>query len=234
MTALRITGFRNLNGSELVLPGDTFLIPTTPAANAIVGASTLTAAQLVSGMIYRSGSVGAYTDILDTSSNILAALAGNNYQATVGVGLSFETVLYNSVAFVQTLTLGTGQVTASQGLIATVPASSWRKLLFTCTSNQPSISLVATTVNGQATVIWVLPPGQVSEPIGPQVFAANIAIGANVVGTNIPVGTTVLGITQGLGGTIGVTLSQTATGNGISSLTFGPSFTVNSLGSGTL
>lgn len=67
-----------------------------------VGAGTLTAAMLLSGLIMRTGPTGAYTDTTDTAALIVAAM-GDNTQ----VGDSFEFTHVNGVAYACTLAGGT-------------------------------------------------------------------------------------------------------------------------------
>src|SRR3989339_303357 len=83
--------------------GEVDLFPTgVPATNATVGASVLSAASMVSGNIFRSGSTGAYSDTTDTAVAILAAL-GNPPQGT-----SVHLTIVNGVAFVETVVAGVG------------------------------------------------------------------------------------------------------------------------------
>lgn len=232
MATVRIGGQRGL-GNELVNPGDTVLTTDIFSLNTTVGTTTIPAAQLVTGELYRSGSAGAYTDTLDSAANILLALYGNNPGAAVIPGLSFKLRITNSVAFVETVTLGAGMV-AGSGPIGSLAASTWRDFLFTFTSVQPPFANVANTVNGSAVVTWYLLPGQISELEGPSVLAINLMPGASVSGTGIPAGATVIGLTQGLGGTLGFTMSANATATGTVSLSFSPTISVSSSGSGTL
>jgi hypothetical protein len=234
MTALRMLGGARALGGEMVNPGDTLILPDQFTSVATVGAATLTAGQLVSGNIFRSGSVAGYVDTLDTSAALLLALQGNNPGATVIPGMTFKLRIYNSVAFAETITLGSGMV-AGNGTIASVAASTWRDFLFQFSSVQPAISNLANTVNGSPVVTWYLPPGQAAEPIGVNPLSINIVPGAFVSGTGIPAGATVIGLTMGPGGTLGFTLSANATAtNSNVSLTFSSLVTVHSLGSGTL
>jgi hypothetical protein len=64
---------------DQVLPGDLVGSGEALLAGAIatVGAGTWTGAAIATGIINRTGPVGGYTDTTDTSTNILAALAGN-------------------------------------------------------------------------------------------------------------------------------------------------------------
>lgn len=233
MTAFRSTGTRGLS-QETINPGDTNLVSGIVGVNSTVGASTLTAAQLITDSVYRSGSTSAYTDTFDTAANIYNALSGNGSAPSIVPGLGFTVRITNSVAYVETLTLGAGMV-AGVGTVTSIAASSWRDFLFTFTSVQPSLSNICNTTNGSPVVTWTLSPGQTSELQGPSLLAINLMPGASVSGTGIPAGATVIGITEGQGGTLGFTMSANATAtNSNVALSFGPTITVNSSGSGTL
>lgn len=233
MSVIRVSGYRGF-AEEMMQPGDCMLVPEVFSANATVGATTLAAASLITGELYRSGSTAAYTDTFDTASAILNAMAGNDNGATVIPGLSFKLRLINSVAFAETITLGAGMV-SGLGSIGSVAASSWRDFLFSFTSVQQPVSNIAATTNGSATVYWVLSPGQNAEIQGPSPLAINIMPGATVIGTGIPAGATVIGLIEGQGGTLGFTMSANATAtNAVVSVSFGPTITVSSSGSGSL
>lgn len=94
----------------------------TPAANTTAGNSTLTAAQLTTGLLNRTGPTANFTDTTDTA----AAL----YAAGGGTGGSFYVRIKNATAFQETLAGGTG-VTFSSALI--VPALSVGTYLVTFT-----------------------------------------------------------------------------------------------------
>jgi len=232
MAALRPIGRRGL-GEEEMNPGDILMIGKTFVPNTTVGASTITAASIVSGNVYRSGSTGAYTDTLDSAANVLAALAGNNWAGAIVPGMGFEFAIQNSVAFVETLTLGAGWV-AGQGVTGSVPASACRYFLATITSTQPPITVNANT-STSATITWNLPTGLFSLLQGNSPLAVNIQPGASVSGSGVPAGATVVGVTEGVGGTVGVTISAATTSTLTNTpITFGPTIVLNSEGSGTL
>lgn len=233
MTAFRSMGRREITGAELQ-PGDTvltsnFTASTTNAIGAIIRIN-----DMAGGLIVRSGATANYTDTLDTASNILDYLAGNNIQGPVVPGLSFRLRILNSVAFVETITLGNGMV-AGLGTIASIPASSWREFLLTITSAQPDAQVIGTTVSGSPNVTWILPSGQASIPEGPAPNALNIMPGCHISGTGVPAGTSVISVTQGQGGTIGCVMSANAgSSQALTALSFGPFITVDGVGSGTL
>ena len=74
------------------------------AKNAVstVGAGTLTASMLVAGLIMRTGPTGNYADTTGTATEILAAMSAPQ------VGDSFDFYHVNGVAYICTLTAGTG------------------------------------------------------------------------------------------------------------------------------
>lgn len=102
-------------------------------AVATVGAATLTATQLVGGVITRSGSVAAYTDTTDTAVAIVAAIPG------YAVGQSWYISIVNTTAFPEAIAGGVG-VTASGNLV--IPAGSTGLFLSRITS------ATATTLQG--------------------------------------------------------------------------------------
>lgn len=67
-----------------------------------VGAGTLTAAAIVSGLIMRTGPTGNYNDTTDTATNILAAMPFPK------IGDSFDFIHVNGVAYIATIVAGTG------------------------------------------------------------------------------------------------------------------------------
>lgn len=114
-------------------------------SNATVGAGTLTAAQMTgASQVYlvRSGSTAAYADTTDTAANIIAALTAK--LGTLYKGTSYILRIVNSVAFVDTLTGGTGVTITGTN---TVPASGWREFLVSVTG----INTVSMTSIGSGT-----------------------------------------------------------------------------------
>lgn len=234
MAAIRFTGRRNM-GDEEVSPGDTVMGPEFVSTLTTVGAATIPASAMVTGVLLRSGSTSGFTDTFDTASNVLAAVAGNGPQPAIVPGLSFKLRVINSTTVVETIALGAGMV-AGSGTIATVGTAGFRDFLFSFASVQPPFTLVCNGTSGSAAVTWSLNSGQVALPEGTSsVSAVNLQPGAAAIGTGVAAGTTVLGITQGVGGTTGVTLSGTLTATITNSaITFGPAITVNGIGSGSV
>lgn len=87
-----------------------------------VGAGTLLAALLTTGLILRTGPTGAYADTIDTGANLDAAFPG------AGVGDSIDVYFSNSVAFACTITAATG-VTLKTATANNVIAASTGRLL---------------------------------------------------------------------------------------------------------
>jgi hypothetical protein len=107
--------------------------PALSAVTAAVGA-TLTAAQLLAGVIVRSGPTAAFTDTTDTASAIQAALG---YGSSYGQSLLFT--IENNAAFSLTLANGTGVTVAG---VTTVGANSFGVFLL------QSVSAGAVTITG--------------------------------------------------------------------------------------
>lgn len=89
-----------------------------PTAITTVGAGTLTAAALMSGLIMRSGPVGAYNDTTDTATAILALWD------SPAVGSSVDFTIVNGVAFALTMVAGAGITLAG---VTAIAASAVRK-----------------------------------------------------------------------------------------------------------
>lgn len=64
--------------------------------------TTLSAAEMISGVIARTGPTEAFTDTLDTAADIIAALAGSSDS------YGFDFVIQNFTPYVMSLTAGTG------------------------------------------------------------------------------------------------------------------------------
>lgn len=242
MSSLRLTGMRGDVIDSMVQPGDVVLFgeSLTPGINATVGASTLTGAMIASGVITRSASGGAVTDTTDTSTNILAALAGNSPGAILAPGTTFRLRYINKVASIITFAAGVGCIAGALGsAVLNIAASQVREFLVTILNASPAVTLQSNTTNASAVVTFVFPSGMTSWPLGAAANPQGISItpGMTVSGTGITAGTTVLGVTYGLGGITGVTLSANATATspaGGAALTFLPTIQFDGIGSMTL
>ena len=209
------------------LPGDVAAWAETIANLTTVGAGTLTAALLLSGIINRTGPVAGYIDTTDSAANIVAALVSNyNFQATgltgvssgvaAPVGMTVRLKFINTVAFANTVAAGTGVTLVN----ATVNASSVKEYLLTVTNGTPQQVFAANQTNASA-VITGLSQFQTSQ----------LSVGMLVTGTNIPGSTTIISIQPG----VGVTLSANATATlALNALTFAPTVTLTGLGQGLL
>lgn len=235
MTAFRMTGVRGGIVDELINPGDLVLGGESISAGALttVGAGTLLGALIASGIIYRTGPTGAYTDTTDTAANILAAISGNAaLGGNVVPGSTFRLLFVNTVAFAMTLAAGTG-VTLGTGTTATA-ASLWREYLLTVLNASAVAYANAGTVSGTKVITFEDTNNLATTfSMGPN-STRLITPGMIVSGTGIAANTKVLGITLGVGGIAGVVTdtNSTATGNAI--LTFSPSIQIDGLRSGTI
>lgn len=242
MSGLRVMGMRNDVMSSMVQSGDVLLQgeTLTPGIITTAGAGTLTAAMIASGFIVRTGPVGGVTDTTDTSTNILAALAGNAPSPNVAPGSTFRLRYINKVAQVITFAAGVGVIAGAAGsAVLDVAASQVRDYLITVLNATPASTLQSNTTNASAVVTFVFPSGITSWPLGQAANPQGITItpGMTVSGTGITAGTTVIGVTYGLGGITGVTLSANATATspaGGAALTFLPTIRFDGIGSMTL
>lgn len=82
----------------------------SPTAITATTGTTFTAAQLLTGLINRTGPTANFTDTTDTAANIVAALGGV-------VGQSFYIDIKNATAFTETLAGGTGITFSSSSVI---------------------------------------------------------------------------------------------------------------------
>ena len=108
---------------QVVPAGDVMLNEVTLGLNSASGALTLTASQLASGCILRTGA-GAVTDTTDTAVNIIARMG------PVRIGETFKCFYANRTAGIQTIAGGVG-VTA--GGVVAIPIGNMSILLFTVT-----------------------------------------------------------------------------------------------------
>lgn len=108
-----------------------------PIATALttVGAGTITAAGIASGVTVRSGATSAFTDTTDTADAIIAAAIST----TTGIGESFTYNYVNNTVAQGTLAGGTG-VTVSGATV--VPPNSWVQYLVTYTAAS-TVTMVA-------------------------------------------------------------------------------------------
>lgn len=242
MSAIRVTGFDGANIERSLYPGDIIAQGEAIVAGALttVGAGGWTGALVATGIITRTGPVGAYTDTIDTAQNILTALAGNANAANMVPGTTFRLTFINTVAFAMTLAASRGITLGTNGSgVVNCAASLVREYLCTVLNASTEVTLNCNTTNASPVVTFVLPPNMTALPMGAADNPQGIAItpGMIVTGTGVTAGTTVIGVTQGQGGVTGVTLSANATATsavGGVSLQFSPNIRIDGVRSGTL
>lgn len=100
-----------------------------------VGNGTWTAAGIASGVINRSGPVGAYTDITDTAANIIAA------RPDAQIGLSWEMTVINTVAFACTMQAGAGVTISGAGTVDLLASAVGRFLVTITGISTPAVSI---------------------------------------------------------------------------------------------
>lgn len=205
--------------------GDLFNSGEVVQSNSTAGSATLTAQQVIGGILNRTGPGGAYNDTTPAAAEIIAALMSNgNYQgggayAANGVqtGTTFRFRHINTVAFIATLVAGAGVSLA--GVTANA-ASSFRDYLVTILNGTPPQNYACTTTNASAVVT-----GMTADQ------TKNITPGMAVSGTGIPGGATVLSVQPG----VGFTLSANATATGsLVALAFTPRVEFRGIGSGLI
>ena len=103
---------------RVAIAGDGPFLSITETPLATVGAGTLLAALLGTGMLLRSGSTAAYIDTLDTAANFDLAYTG------LQVGESIDCYYVNNVAFAATVAVAAGITAKSAAGNLVVPASS--------------------------------------------------------------------------------------------------------------
>lgn len=189
----------------------------TPQTNTTVGAAALTAEQILSGWLQRSGPAGGFVDTWPAASSIIAAMeaAGSSPQ----VGDCFDFWYQNTVAQAMTFAAGTGIVSGTGTLNAA--ASVTRFYRHTILSNKVQAIGVVSTTNANAVLTNV-----------PTAFLQNVMPGMGATGTGIGASAVVLGVayndTTGLG-TITLSVNSTATADNIP-VTFFPRIRLDSLG----
>lgn len=221
---------------DLIQPSDVLILgeAITNGAVATTGATdALPASAIVTGLVRRTGPTGNYADVWDTAANIVAALAGNGYAPETILGNSFRLRIINTVAFTATPTFGAG-IIVGVGTTSQI-ASAWRDYLIGVTNTQP-VSTIPCNTNSNTIVTFYFAPGSARSAIivGPNAGTFCTA-GASVTGSGIAANTTVASVQMGPGGMVGCTLSANATATATNvALTFGPTITVDSIGSGPL
>lgn len=195
-------------------PNDMLMDMKKPYSITTVGAGTIPAEAILSGIIRRTGPVGGFTDTLPTGDQLFAACPD------LDQGDSFEFLYRNEVA--QALTMAApADASGVLGFNTTLAASLVRRYMITALSgNTRSGTYSATTVNASPTVT-----------LTKAADAKFITPGMNVSGTGITAGTSVIGVNTQTGI---VTLSANATAsNSLIGITFTPRYQIDGLYSAT-
>ena len=208
---------RQVQQGDVLAGGDVINSTLVTAGN-----GTILASQVVSGILNRTGPVGAFTDTTDSAANIISGFLGQ-YAFPAGPGsfsfpgvqqgTTFRLRYINSVAFAMTLAAGLG---VTLGANVNVAASSVKEYLFTIINGAQGQVYVATTTAASAIITGLL-QGQTN----------NLSPGMTVTGSGIPASTTVLSVQSGAGVTLSANATVTAT---LVALTFGPQIRIDSLG----
>lgn len=194
------------------MPGDTLMSQRQALSITTVGAGTLTAAAILSGIVERTGPVGNYIDTLDTADNLMAAAPN------LSKGDTFELLYRNTVAF--TMTLAVAEGAELSGSNTAMIASNARSYLVTVLATNRRQVFNATTTNASPTITGLTAAqAQLLQP------------GMGVSGTGISAATTVLAVNASTGV---VTLSANATASGTVPLTFFPRYNIKGLQTGAL
>ena len=189
-------------------PGDLLALGEKIATLTTAGSGTITAAQLSSGILIRTGPTGAYTDTTCTAALLMAALP----DASPGDTFRFRHT--NTVAYKMTLAGGTG-CTLGTVPATTIEASVWKDYLVTLTNTTPATTVTCTIVNGTK-VITGMTLAQTSA----------ISVGQLVTGTGAGASAVVLSIQPGTGVTVDVNSSAD---NTAASLTFSPTYRIDAI-----
>lgn len=201
------------NGANYIraqMPGEMVLSQAVPYPVTTVGAGTLLAAGMASGIIERSGPTGVYNETLDTADNLMAAIP------TLSVGDSFEFLFRNTVNFVATLVVAEGaELLGSQTPCSALSA---RRYLVTILANARRQVFNASTTNGSPTITGLT-----------AAQAQTLAPGMGVSGTGITAGTNILAVNSSTGV---ITLTANATATGTVPLTFFPRYNIKGLTTG--
>lgn len=115
-------GINALNRDDKGAMGKKWIqVASAKTALATVGAGTLTADLLLSGLIMRTGPIGAYNETTPTAAQIVAAMGEG-----VEIGDSFDFTHVNGVAYAATMVAGTGVTLAGTTANAASKVRSYR------------------------------------------------------------------------------------------------------------
>lgn len=192
-------------------PGDATLDQVVATAVTTVGNANLTAAQILTGLIERTGPTANYADVFPSADSLIQAAPW------LVVGDSFKLIKRNTVAFTDTPTGAEGVVLGSNTAMA---VSSVRVYLLSILGDGARQSFNANTTN-TSDVVTGLTASQ----------AAALRVGQGVTGTGIPANSYVTSINQNSGS---FTLNANATATGVPALTAFPRYGVSGVFSATL
>lgn len=144
------------NGMTDVVTAGRMWTGITVSNNATAAGTTLTTTDLISGILYRTGTAAAFSDTTPTAAAMVAAAAGNSHNAGVG---QIITVI-NGTSFTQSLGLGAG-VTTSGSAPFTVLGLTNAQFLLRITNAAP----------GSETMTMDLLTSSVAKPDDIQVFS---------------------------------------------------------------
>lgn len=192
-------------------PGDATLDQVVATAITTVGNATLTAAQILTGLIVRTGPTANYADTFPSADSLIQTAPW------LVVGDSFKLFKRNTVAFTDTPTGAEGVVLGTNTAMA---ASAVRQYLLTILGDGTRQSFNAATTN-TSNVVTGLTATQ----------TANLRVGQGVTGTGIPASSYITSINQN---TNSFTLNANATATGTPALTSFPRYSVEGIFSATL
>lgn len=206
-------------------PGDNLANGTLPVTRNSNTGVTLTAAELLSGYIKRTGAAGGgISDTLPTADALVAAMAnlnGGSFDSLAGLG--FEFLFNNTVG--QTITLaapaseGVTISTAASGT-STVANNKVRQCMARFLSDPVrKVSAAATGVSATGVITF----DEVQE-------TGSIVSGMAVYGTNVGSGAIVAGVIYGNYGIEGVNVSVVNSGTVATTVTFSPRYELVSFG----
>ena len=191
------------------------------AANAVVGTTALTAAQVVAGIINRTGSTGGYADTFPTADALCSAFgptpsvpaglpsvggAQIGYGDGATPGTSYDLIMINGVAYDDTVAAPTnGGITLSGTTL--LSASTVRRYLLTIVNATPPTNVIASALTTQKVFTGLT-----------QVQTRLIQPGQRVYGTNVGTSSRVVSVQDGVGFTVDVNTSGAIT-NGAINLT---------------
>ena len=203
---------KGANNVQAAQNGDIVMSQMTINNVTVVGASTLSVAHVLGGIINRTGPTAGYTDTFPSALELLQACP------QLAVGDSFELIIINTVAFANTVAAGAGIVLGANTAIA---ASSVREYLLTVLATGFTQVAAGATVNTSPLISGLSTAD-----------AAQLTAGMGVAGTGIPGGATVTGVNASAG-TVTISANATAT-NQFTALTFTPRIRLDGVRSSTL